>query len=547
MESTGPRIFQYLNSAPVHPMVSLRLIAGLAVCCGLTLAARAQETPRSTAKSDESGFVIRSQSNLIVVPVIVRDANGKPVSGLTRDDFEVFDNKKPQAISHFSVETPENKNFPDTIAKGTGASAAKTPTQAAAPQRFIGIFFDDYHLEFGNLAQMRAATKRYLEKSLDNGAKVAIFSASGGGTVEFTNDRSKLEKALTKLHYEPVFEDCVNLSTYLAQLVEELDPDALATAEEMVRGCYCREGGCPGLEMMARVEARQVVAESDRRAVTTLTTLERAVGWMAEMPGERTIAMLSDGFSDEDQQGRLDALIDRALRASVVINALDAMGVSPTLPNESEYVRKGAQRQADILAEAAEGTGGVFVNNTNDLEHGLARIESRQTTYVLGFSPENLKANGGFHQLQVKLVNAAHFTVQARSGYFANPEQDTAVAEKEAMENAIFSREDVHGLPIEISTRLVKVNNQATKIDVEVAADMHSARFRKADGRNLMVALFDGNGNYIMGKNQVVKLSLTDAELQKLEHSGGEGAAELNAKPGNYLIRRSCTRANPTN
>jgi hypothetical protein len=112
--------------------------------------------------------------------------------------------------------------------------------------------------------------------------------------------------------------------------------------------------------MMARVEARQVVAESDRRAVTTLTTLEGAVGWMAEMHGERTIAMLSDGFSDEHQQNRLDTLIDRALRANVVINALDAMGVSPTLPDQSEYVRKGTQRQADILADAAEGTGGVL-------------------------------------------------------------------------------------------------------------------------------------------------------------------------------------------
>jgi hypothetical protein len=139
-------------------------------------------------------------------------------------------------------------------------------------------------------------------------------------------------------------------------------------------------------------------------------------------------------------------------------------------------------------------------------------------------------------------VNPAHRTVQARRGYFANPEQDTAVAEKEAMENAIFSREDVHGLPIAIRTRLVKVNNQTTKIDVKVAADMHSVRFRKADGRNLdnltlMIALFDGNGNYVMGQNQIVRLSLTDSQLQKLKHGGGEGAAELNAKPGNYLIR----------
>jgi hypothetical protein len=138
----GPRIFQYLKSAPVQSMAWLRIVVGLVVGCGLTLAARAQEAPQNAIESNASGFVIRSQSNLIVVPVIVRDADGKVVSGLTRDDFEVFDNKKPQTISHFSVETPEDKNSPDTIAKGTRESAPKTLPQAAAPQRFIGIFFE---------------------------------------------------------------------------------------------------------------------------------------------------------------------------------------------------------------------------------------------------------------------------------------------------------------------------------------------------------------------------------------------------------------------
>jgi hypothetical protein len=199
-------------------------------------------------------------------------------------------------------------------------------------------------------------------------------------------------------------------------------------------------------------------------------------------------------------------------------------------------------RQADVLGEAAQGTGGIFVENTNDLKEGLTRLESPHTVYVLGFSPENLKPDGQFHKLQVKLVNSAHLVVQARRGYFApRGAEDGAVAQTGAMGNAV-SGEAGRGLPIRISTKFVKVDDWTTKIDVTIAADLHSVRFRKAGGRNLdnltlMVALFDGDGNYVTGQNQEVALSLTHAELKKLRSTGGEGAAELTAKPGDYVVR----------
>jgi VWFA-related protein len=536
MASAGSEIAQYDGSALVLALSRLRLITGLAVCC-MTLAAGAQETPHSGAKSDESGFVIRSQSNLIVVPVVVRDAKGKPVSGLTRDDFEVFDNKKPQAISHFSTETIEDVN-PPNAAEGKAKSAAPE----AAPLRFIGLFFDDYHLEFGDLAQIQQAAKHYLEKNLDSGARVAIFSASGRNDIEFTRDRDKLDLALAKLHVVLNLESCPKISVYLAQRVEDGDQGALEVAKAMVLPCRCKSEPCPPMEFPTREESHLVLQQNEMRVRTTLTALDNAVRRMAGMPGERSMAILSDGFLDTYHENRIDVLIDHALRQHVVINALDARGLYATLPDES-YARQGMQRQADILAEAAEGTGGVFVENTNDLEGGLARVESPHTTYILGFSPENFKPDGQFHKLQVKLVNSAHLTVQARRGYFApKGAANSAVAEKEAMENAIFSSQDVPGLPIQISTKFVRVDSRNTKIDVTVAADLHSVRFRKADGRNLddltlIVVLFDGDGNYVTGQNQIVNLNLTDAELEKLKSTGGEGAAELNAKPGNYVVR----------
>jgi hypothetical protein len=165
------------------------------------------------------------------------------------------------------------------------------------------------------------------------------------------------------------------------------------------------------------------------------------------------------------------------------------------------------------------------------------------TTYVLGFSPGNIKFDGKFHTLNVKLVNPAQLTVQARRGYFAsNTTEDAVTTGKEEMESALFSREDLTGLPVQISAKFVKVNQQTAKVSVTVDTDMHSVRFRREGSRNLddltvMVALFDADGNYVTGKNQVINLRLSDAELTQVRGAGGEALAELDVKPGNYVVR----------
>ncbi len=81
--------------------------------------------------------------------------------------------------------------------------------------------------------------------------------------------------------------------------------------------------------------------------------------------------------------------------------------------------RKGAEAQADILAEIASGTGGQFIHNSNDLAGGFAKLATPpEATYLLGFSPQNLKLDGAFHALKVS-VKPAGFNVQARLGYSA--------------------------------------------------------------------------------------------------------------------------------
>src|ERR1019366_9085535 len=79
-----------------------------------------------------------------------------------------------------------------------------------------------------------------------------------------------------------------------------------------------------------------------------------------------------------------------------------------------------ANAEGDVLGELADGTGGTWVHNTNDLAGGFKRIAAApEYYYVLGFSPQNLKFDGSYHNLKVTLKSSKDFTLLARRGYFA--------------------------------------------------------------------------------------------------------------------------------
>ena len=77
---------------------------------------------------------------------------------------------------------------------------------------------------------------------------------------------------------------------------------------------------------------------------------------------------------------------------------------------------------ADVLAELAQGTGGVFFHNDNDLRAGFNALAADPPHYILAFSPKNVKLDGKFHALKISLAEKRKgYAIQARRGYFAVP------------------------------------------------------------------------------------------------------------------------------
>lgn len=587
----GPNLPQKRRAFLFHILGSI----GAAILLSTAIpGALAQNSAKPTDDQKSAPQVLRAESNLVLVRVVVRDARGKPVTGLTKKDFEVTDDKKRQAISYFAVEAPGAAVGNNSSA---GLSAANAPSSrpnnpaAQPPQRYAALFFDDYHMEFGDLVQVRTAALKYLRKSLDSGARVAIVAASGKPYLEFTNDRQKLLHALAEIHFDTRFEPktCPNISPSFAQMVVDEVPtgsmssqfsnsagvavgpalsdigkalgedDPLKLAELIASEQHCPAVG-PFKDEDIQIRAKNLLFEHGLGVQETLIALSSLIQKLAETPGgQRTIALVSDGFFDRNLQYRMDKLITQALRSNVIVNSLDARGlfaeppggdisqqaVSPEVQIKIDNMNhQSKQTDSDPLNEVAESTGGLFVQNTNDMEAGLTKITSLQAiSYVIGFSPENLKPDGKFHSLHVKVLASGHFTLQARRGYFAPQKAGPAGnAEREKMGLALFSQEQISDLPIHVSTNLSKANGATSTLSVIVDADMQSVRFLKQDGRNadditLTVVVFDSDGNYVTAKQQITKLRMSDVALANLRHEGGEASVDLTLKPGIYVIR----------
>src|SRR5208282_6565662 len=87
--------------------------------------------------------------------------------------------------------------------------------------------------------------------------------------------------------------------------------------------------------------------------------------------------------------------------------------------------------------------------------------------YLLAFSPQNLKLDGAFHPLQVKLVSPKGLVVQARRGYYAPKKpNDPSVQEKEEIQEAVFSQDETHELPIDVHTQFFMKTESDARITV---------------------------------------------------------------------------------
>jgi VWFA-related protein len=544
---------------------------GVASVCGQTPPAVTQAPPPqqnvSEVASQDASITFQSKVNLVLVPVVVRDKNGKPIGTLTKEDFQIFDKGKPQTITRFQVERPGSNriaNIP-SLDKSPDEEPERPSAGMPAPTTFTAWFFDDVHLTESDLIQARMAAEKYLMSSLDESRRTAIYTSSGQTAIDFTESFQELRAGLAQLRARPIArtmtQECPDISYYLADLIiNKNDPLALATSAQETWDCM--NMGPPqtmkDAERIAQSSAQRVLSSGEHETRVSLITLKDLVRRMSAMPGQRLIVMISPGFfrANDQFQDETD-VIDRAIRANVAISALDARGLYTDAPPASQrtlslaalsrkqgYDRDAARASSDVLAEVAAGTGGTFFQNSNDLTAGVRELSAPpEVYYVLAFSPQNLKLDGGYHGLKVTLKNSAGLTAKARRGYYAPRHLSDADAEaKEEVSQALFSREETRDIPVEMHTQFFKANQDEARLVVVMRLDVRKLHYRKLDGRNgdemlVVSALFDHNGNFLQAVSKKVQMRLKDETLATRLDSGISVRSDFTVAPGRYLVR----------
>ena len=544
-------------------------------------AQKAQDKPAETqtAKDDgaakqevsmqDTGATFKLRVNLVQVHVIVRDSAGKPVENLRKEDFQLYDSGKLQAITTFGVETTALRKERAEAAAKTQTGEGETPAggTVSLPERFVALTFDDVHLKMEDALTVRVAAGRFLD-AMTPGDRVGIFSTSGQLTQDFTSDKEALKQTVWGLLPRGALgghiSDCPDVSYYMADLIENKH-DSQALAVVVQETLQCMYGGDPRMigaaQASAEAAASMALSAGDADNNYTYRQLEMVLRALATKPGQRILLLASPGFLLTTDMLDANGVVDRANRANIVINALDARGLYVSEPggdisqlNSDTPVTAGVKatyRLAEesemqfVLMDMAYGTGGTFFHNSNDLEGGLKLAGSvPEVSYVLGFSPQNQKMDGKYHGLKVTLAGKQKYAIQARRGYYAPKKlDDPQEAEKQEIQEALLSQDEIHDLPLSLQTQYFKTEDSGARLSVVSHLQLEGMRFRKAEGRNLdnltvATAVFDENGNFIIGGEKIVKMRLLDTTFDKLSHTGLTVKSSFEVKPGKYVVRQ---------
>lgn len=538
----------------------------------------AADSTQSEISARSTDFSIKVRVNLVLVRLVVRQADGKFVSGLKQEDFQVFDNGKRQKISSFSVETaekgPENEAAPMVPEKVAGTEApaeagAGVVNAPAMAQRFVALVFDDSHMKAADAMAVHSSTKK-LFATLTPTDRVAIYSTTGDVQQDFTGDAATLRKALAAIKPHPAKgegeHECPNITYYQADLIVNKHDREAATAAAV----DAQTNDCP-VNIFAT--AQRILEAGDSLTRESYQNLEGIVKHLAGMPGQRVLAYVSPGFILADSVVSNNwGFIERALRAGVVVNTIDARGLytADVMPDidappqvapwcglgahgcslwdyqaeEGKFRMQAQFESGQVLAAMAANTGGTYFHNRNDLDVGMNQaLAAPSVSYVLGFTPQKPLVDGKFHSLRVKVANEKKYQIQATNGYYASKIlADSEDAAKQEVREALFSRDEIASVPVQVQTQFLKTDAKSAQLAVLTQVDIRGIRFRKEDGKScddlvLAAGLFDANGELADGQMQEIALKLSDSTLEKMSQSGLTIKTVLTAKPGTYRVR----------
>ncbi|HUP63293.1 MAG TPA: VWA domain-containing protein [Thermoanaerobaculia bacterium] len=519
------------------------------------------------------------QVTVIEVPVTVTGGDGKPLRGLTREQFELFDDGKRVPVEYFEV--LDLKLIP----------AGRKSLPPAATRNFL-LFFDLANSSPGTIRRAADAAVTFIDEQLEphDLAAVATFTAETGAKLitSFTTDREMLRAAVRTLGHPQYFKvsDPLMISFRATEIpIEPILSAGTSSTDRLVSGVRSAAQGA--FDATINEEMRDAEQERNRMTQSVENTEQRnrlrvQLSEMAtiarvldRLHGRKQIILLSEGFDARLVQGREDIgskkvseeseaafagqvwkldsdekygnasaardireMAELFRRSDVVLHAIDIKGLRASNADAAAH-ELGRGKSNEALFLITRPTGGTVFQNANDLEATFARmLEQQEVVYLLGFRGKSTNRREKFHSLKVK-TSVAGARVSHRAGYYEPSALSTNLEKTISLTEILMTDKPVNdvGMSVAITAlpgafvekaRVPLVVELPGKTFVEGVSDLLTA--------NLFIYAFDEKNQVKDHLAQRIALDITD-DVEAVRAGGIRYFGTLHLPPGAYAIK----------
>src|SRR5579864_8889666 len=399
-----------------------RLLATVLILALLLATLIAQTPSQQSPKFEPGDFKFKVATEIVLVNVVARDKQGRPVQDLKKEDFTLLEDGKPQQIASFDYENvdlapeaaaggPAQQTLNETPPPSRPILTQKDAEEALNNKRVIVLFFDLTSMQPDEMQRAVDAAKKYVQTKMAAADMIAIVSLASSLRLDqdFTADRARLLKVLNRFT-QSEGQGMDNGATGDSDIVEE-NGDAYTPDQS---------------------EYNQF--NTDRK----LQALQSICQVLSSFNQKKSLIYFSSGMTQTgiENEVALRAAVNAAIKSNVAIYTLDARGLEAQPPGGSAQTAS-LRGQAMYSGNAVEGaldsnfasqetlttlasdTGGKAFLDSNDLGEVFDRVQ-RDTTayYVLGYTSNNPVRDGRYRRIQVK-INRAGLNAEFRKGYYA--------------------------------------------------------------------------------------------------------------------------------
>ena len=485
-------------------------------------------------------------AHLVVETVTVTDKTGRPIDGLTANDFRVTEDGVPQTIRFF-----EHQKLPDTAAQPLAPITTParpfdryphnriTPEAPGAARykdsRLLVLYFDMTAMTPPDQVRALEAGQKFIRTQMTAQDRMALMMFEGGAVhvlEDFTDDRERLLSAI----------------------------ETLIVGEAQGFESNASEDSADTGAAFGQDDSEFNIFNTDRQ----LAALQTAANMLRPVNEKKSLIYFAGGLrlNGLDNQSQLHATINAALRANLSFWPIDARGLVASAPlgdatqgsQGGSVMYTGAaaqsfndnfQRSQDTLWALAKDTNGKALLDYNDLASGIVRAQNAFSSYyVIGYYTPNTALDGKFRRIRISLREGLAASLDYRQGYYAGKKfSKFSAADKERqLEDALMLGNPITDLTIAMEINYFQLDsaNYYVPITVKIPGRELVLARRRGAARTLIDFIGEIKDNYgttITNVRDKVNIKLSDATAAELAKRPIEYDTGFTLLPGKYVIK----------